>query len=115
MSEVREIAVNEAARRIDDYLAIDVREEDEYHGPLGHLPGAVLHPLASIPEALEAIDRGRRLLLVCRSGRRSHEACARLQAAGFRDVVNLAGGMLAWNEARLPVAGGAGEDAGGDG
>ena len=57
MSDVREIDVAAAARAIDDYLAVDVREPSEFEGPLGHVEGAVLHPMGEIPEALAGIDR----------------------------------------------------------
>ena len=52
------------------------------------------------------------LLLVCRSGKRSLDACQRLSAVGVTDVTNLAGGMLAWNEAGFPVAPGGAADGG---
>jgi rhodanese-related sulfurtransferase len=49
---------------------------------------------------LDELDRGRRVVLVCRSGGRSTTAAELLTAAGFADVVNLAGGMLAYRDQR---------------
>ena len=60
--------------------------------------------IADVAERAESL-RGRSLLLVCRSGRRSAQACEALIALGVEDVTNLAGGMIAWNDAGLPVEG----------
>jgi len=83
---------------------VDVREPDEYRGELGHIPGAQLVPLATIPEAAAAWDRETPLVVICRSGGRSSRAAQALVAAGFRKVMNLSGGMLAYTAAGLPVA-----------
>ena len=72
---------------------IDVREIDEYQ--VGHVPGAVLIPLASVPSALDQFPADRRVYVICRSGARSHRACEFLLDNEF-DVVNVAGGTLAW-------------------
>jgi rhodanese-related sulfurtransferase len=94
----------EAARSLDAWRVVDVRELEEFHGDLGHLPGATLLPLAKLGEAA-AWPRSEPLLLVCRSGRRSREACQRLAAAGFTAVSNLSGGVVAWAERGLPLCG----------
>lgn len=83
---------------------VDVRDPDEFTGPLGHVPCAELVPLRSIGAAATSWNRDEAVVLVCRSGRRSGQAANALTASGFRRVVNMVGGMLAWNEARLPVA-----------
>ncbi len=79
---------------------IDVREPDEYTGPLGHLPGAELIPLGTLEVAATAWPREAPLLLICRSGGRSARAAQRLAHAGFKHLFNLAGGMLAVREPR---------------
>jgi glyoxylase-like metal-dependent hydrolase (beta-lactamase superfamily II)/rhodanese-related sulfurtransferase len=91
-----------SARR-DRVALIDVREPAEFTGELGHVPGATLVPLASLPDAAAAWDPQRDIVLVCRSGGRSARAAMDLAKRGFRHLYNLRGGMLAWNEARLPV------------
>ena len=83
---------------------IDVREPDEFTGDLGHIPGAELVPLATIGQAAASWDRDKPMILVCRSGGRSGRAASALVAAGFRRVMNLTGGMLAYTAAGLPVA-----------
>lgn len=85
----------EALQAAHDYTIIDVREADEFDGPLGHLEGAHLVPLALVPSEMSRWDKGHALLLVCRSGARSAQACKVLLDAGFRDVSNLDGGMNA--------------------
>lgn len=83
---------------------VDVREPYEFNDELGHIAGAELVPLSSIGAHSRTWDREAELIVVCRSGGRSARAAEMLAAAGFRRVMNLAGGMLAYNAARLPVA-----------
>jgi glyoxylase-like metal-dependent hydrolase (beta-lactamase superfamily II)/rhodanese-related sulfurtransferase len=86
-------------------LALDVREPEEFVGELGHLAGSLLVPLDALehrlPKLAGYVDR--EIVVVCRAGARSASAGAILQRAGFRRVLNLAGGMLAWHSAGLPV------------
>lgn len=72
---------------------IDVREPHEVAE--GTIPGSVNIPLGQLHERLHLLDTERRVALLCRSGGRSASAAQLLTAAGFADVVNLAGGMLA--------------------
>jgi rhodanese-related sulfurtransferase len=88
--------VNDYASVVDDTTQfIDVREPDEV--ALGTIAGAVNIPLAQVPARLDELDRERRVVLLCRSGNRSGQAAEFLNGAGFPDVVNLAGGMLAFD------------------
>jgi rhodanese-related sulfurtransferase len=82
---------------------IDVREPDEFHGALGHIPGAELVPLAKVATSAASWDRTAPVVLVCRSGGRSSRAARALLGVGFEHVLNLSGGMLAYNAAGLPV------------
>ena len=85
---------------------IDVREPDEFDGPLGHVPGARLMPLGSLLERSASLDRTRPLVIACRSGARSAHATVMLARAGFEKVANLSGGMLRWRTQGLAVEGG---------
>ena len=87
----------------DHVRLIDVREPHEYVGELGHIAGAALVPLATVAAAATAWDRDADIILICRSGARSGRAAEALVTAGFRRVMNMAGGMLAYNAAQLPV------------
>jgi glyoxylase-like metal-dependent hydrolase (beta-lactamase superfamily II)/rhodanese-related sulfurtransferase len=85
-------------------LVIDVREPDEFVGPLGHIDGAELVPLRELAGALGAIPRDKPIVTVCRSGGRSAQAFVLLKRAGVERVANLGGGMLRWHENGLPVS-----------
>ena len=80
-----------------------MREPQEFTGDLGHVPGARLVPMTKLADASLEWDRDAEIVLVCRSGGRSARAATELAKRGFRHLFNLRGGMLAWNEARLPV------------
>lgn len=81
---------------------IDVREPDEFTGPLGHLPGAELVPLGTLESAAASWPREQPLLLICRSGGRSAKAAQALARGGFQHLYNLVGGMLAVREPPAP-------------
>ena len=80
---------------------VDVRELDEWVE--GHAPGAALIPLGELEARRGELDTARPVVTVCRSGRRSLTAAEILLEAGFRDARSLAGGMVAWRDAGLPV------------
>jgi SulP family sulfate permease len=83
-------------------LLVDVREPREYQA--GHIPKSQLLPLRLIPSQGQTLPVDRRLVLVCRTGRRSRLAAHILQDMGYTQVCNLQGGMLAWEAAGYPVA-----------
>lgn len=82
---------------------IDVREPDEWRGPLGRVAGSELSPLGGLASAAVAWDRDAPVILICRSGGRSGRAAKTLISMGFTKVVSMAGGMLAWEAAGLPA------------
>ncbi len=93
-----------ALREIAGAVAlIDVREPHEFSGELGHVAGSRLVPLATVLDAARDWPRDQELVIICRSGNRSGRAAQALTGAGFTRVFNLAGGMLAWNAAGLPI------------
>jgi glyoxylase-like metal-dependent hydrolase (beta-lactamase superfamily II)/rhodanese-related sulfurtransferase len=75
---------------------LDVREVSELTGDLGRIPDSVHISLGELRGRLADVPRERPVVCVCRSGRRSAQASAILEAAGLRDVANLAGGMIRW-------------------
>lgn len=102
MSAVPEISIEAARERLDSFRIVDVREANEFEGPLGHIAGATLVPLGTLEQAAGSLPKDRPLLAVCRSGRRSETACEILAAHGL-EATNLIGGMIAWNRAGLPI------------
>jgi len=87
----------------DDALVLDVREDKEYAA--GHIPKARHIPLGQLAGRLHELDKfkSKPVLVACRSGQRSARACGMLKKAGFETVYNLAGGIMAWQRANLPV------------
>ncbi|HEU5144786.1 MAG TPA: rhodanese-like domain-containing protein [Dermatophilaceae bacterium] len=86
----------------DDAVMVDVREPHEFAA--GHAPGAILIPLGDLPHRLDDLPDtdDSPVAITCRSGNRSGRAVAWLTQQGF-DVVNMDGGMLAWQAAGKPV------------
>lgn len=103
MAGYRDITPAAAFAARETTRLVDVREPDEYTGELGHIPGSVLVPLSTVVERSKSWDQNAEIILVCRSGGRSGRAAEALVRAGFRRVMNMAGGMLAYNAAHLPV------------
>ncbi len=85
---------------------LDVREHDEFDGPLGRIRGSTGIPLGELPARVGELARDRPIVTVCRSGARSAQAAVLLGKAGFANVANLAGGMLRWRSEGHRVEGG---------
>jgi rhodanese-related sulfurtransferase len=79
---------------------IDVRQPDEYEA--GRIAGGRLIELSELPGQVESIDRRRPVVFYCRTGARSEMATTALQQAGF-DAHNMAGGIVGWHAAGLPL------------
>ena len=106
---VWEIEPEALQERLASVQLVDVREATEWSatGPdaLGRLPGALSLPLATLPARHAELDRARPVVTVCRSGARSAQASLLLARAGFKQVANLAGGLLRWRQQGLAVVG----------
>ncbi len=85
---------------------LDVREPDEFAGPLGRIREAMLIPLGDLSRRMGELRRDRPVVAVCRAGGRSAQATTILQQAGFDRIANLSGGMLRWRAEGHPVEGG---------
>ena len=85
---------------------LDVREADEFDGPLGRIAGATLIPLGDLANRSGELDQEKPVVAVCRAGGRSAQATVILRRAGFTDIANLAGGMLRWRAQHCAVEGG---------
>lgn len=94
----------ELARRLEaapDLLVLDVREPSEWDE--GHIRGARHIPMRQIGERASELPRDRPIAVVCRGGPRSSLVASLLLARGFRDLLNVWGGMGGWLEAGYPV------------
>jgi molybdopterin/thiamine biosynthesis adenylyltransferase/rhodanese-related sulfurtransferase len=81
--------------RGDDLYILDVREPHEYQ--ICNLGGHLI-PLGDLPKRVSELDSSREIIAHCRTGKRSAEATEFLRKAGFRKVLNLKGGILAWSD-----------------
>ncbi len=79
--------------RGDDIFVLDVREPHEYQ--ICNLNGKLI-PLGELPRRVNELDSSREMVVHCRSGKRSADAIQFLQKAGFKKLLNLKGGVLAW-------------------
>lgn len=104
LSGVKQIGPQEAVLLFnhDDALVLDVREQSEWAD--GHISRAKHIPLGQLKSKLAELEKykGKPIVAVCRSGNRSGSACGILKKAGFENLHNLAGGMMAWEQAGLP-------------
>lgn len=91
-NEVRTIIKEKST---EDYCLLDVRQPGEY--AQGHLPGAKMIPLGELQARLPEMVSQRFTVVYCRSGNRSRSAVGILNGAGFDDVYNMEGGILAYN------------------
>jgi rhodanese-related sulfurtransferase len=88
----------------EDALVLDVRDPGEYG--TGHILGAKNVPLSRIDTAGSEIAAKRKekpVIVYCDDGNRSAKAAAALRSQGFSRVVNLSGGLGAWQQAGLPL------------
>lgn len=102
-SGFRNIDFKQAMEMIDSPeppVIVDVRTPGEYNNELGHIHGSLLIPMQETEDSMGVYEgfRGKRIILVCRTGRRSGIVAGELVKRGFKDVYNLSGGMTGWNE-----------------
>lgn len=104
ISGTNEVGPGEATRMLnhDNAVIVDMREDKDYRE--GHIVNAV-HTPASNSDAVQKLEkfRERPVIVYCRSGHTSAGFCSKLRKQGFTSVYNLAGGVLAWQKAGLPL------------
>lgn len=95
-AEFTTISVQEAKVMIDsgDVFILDVRTQEEYDA--GHIRGSTLIPVQVIETRLNEIPKDRKILVYCRSGRRSSDASNILVNNGFKEIYNMNGGINDW-------------------
>ncbi|WP_348263143.1 molybdopterin-synthase adenylyltransferase MoeB [Telmatobacter sp. DSM 110680] len=95
---VPQLSVKDLKQRIDageDVFILDVREPYEYQ--IAQIGGKLI-PQNDVPQRLAEIPRDREIVVQCRSGARSQKIAEFLKQSGYQQVVNLAGGILAWSD-----------------
>ena len=110
---ITECSVKDVERCLDsETLLLDIREPQEY--TRGHIPGAILVPRGmlefEIHKIVEAAATDRtvpadeqKIVLYCGTGGRSALAAQSMESMGFRQVRSMAGGLVAWAAAGLPL------------
>ena len=103
---IKEIEVLELKSKLDSgekINFIDCRELAEWSE--GHIEGATLIPLSEFQQKYESVltDKDAKIVVQCRSGKRSMDACMFLLSKGYSDLNNLEGGILAWTQAGFPI------------
>ncbi|MES9856939.1 MAG: rhodanese-like domain-containing protein [Sedimenticola sp.] len=88
----------------EDAVVVDVRPINDFSQ--GHIIGALNIPLGSLKNQLGQLGKKKQkpVIVSCRSGSQSATACKQLSSAGFENVYNLKGGMMAWSSAGLPIS-----------
>ena len=99
VDEIKTLAPGEVKAVLDkdkkgNFLLLDVRQPEEYEA--GHIAGAMLIPLGELEARQEELERDKKIITYCRSGRRSMAAAIALCGLGFEGVHNLEGGILNW-------------------
>jgi sulfur-carrier protein adenylyltransferase/sulfurtransferase len=95
---IPQLSVKDLKQRIDageDVFILDVREPYEYQ--IAQIGGKLI-PQNDVPQRLAEIPRDREIVVQCRSGARSQRIAELLKQSGYTQVVNLAGGILAWSD-----------------
>ena len=97
------VSTSEATHLInrEDALVLDVRDPGEYGA--GHILGAKNVPLSRLGDGDIAKRKERPVIVYCDGSERSPKAVSALRKQGFTRVVNLSGGLKAWQQAGLPV------------
>lgn len=98
MLQLKSITAPELKERLandNDIVLLDVREPDEHAEK--NISNSLLIPLGQIPARITELEpyKNREIIVYCRSGNRSGQACSYLSQYGY-NVVNLSGGMLKW-------------------
>lgn len=102
--QLKELEVSGVRSRLEggfDGVLLDVRERDEH--AWAHLEGARLAPLSEFMNHVDELPRDVPYLVYCKVGQRSAHAGQVLLEAGFQDVTNVSGGILAWLQEGYPV------------
>lgn len=102
------VDANRATRLINDGAAVlDVRTDKEFRD--ARLFDAVNIPVSQLKSQIEKLpfDKDQPVVVYCQTGSRSARAAAQLAKAGYQQVYNLAGGIMAWQNAGMPVEKGA--------
>ena len=101
-----DVAEWEKLRKDPAVVVLDVRTAEEYAE--GHMPGAINLDIrgGKFAETLAGLDKSKTYLVHCAVGGRSAKACGQMDGLKFEKVLNLSGGITAWEAAgNRPIKG----------
>jgi rhodanese-related sulfurtransferase len=103
---IKECTVRELKAKLDskeNMQFIDCREKQEWQE--AHIVGATLLPLSELEAKFESIlkDKNTPIVIHCRSGKRSMNACMFLLSKGYTNLTNVEGGIMSWTTEGFPV------------
>lgn len=101
---VPEVRAQWVREHLGAFRVVDVREQDEFVGPLGHVENSELIPLGTVGASARSWSRDEKIVIVCRSGGRSGRAALELEAMDFTHVASMRGGMILWSEISQTVS-----------
>ena len=78
----------------ENFILLDVRTDREYF--LSSIEGSLHMPMNTIAEGYTSLDKDKEIIVQCKSGVRSEKVCEFLLNNGFKNVKNLAGGIVEW-------------------
>lgn len=87
----------------ENAIILDVREDNEYRE--GHIINSLHIPVGYLGDRLKELEKYKEqpIIVGCRSGQRSSQACSILKKNGFDKVYNLSGGIMGWKNDNLPL------------
>jgi rhodanese-related sulfurtransferase len=101
VNEIDSESLSQRLADAHDVLLVDIRTPAEI--AQGLIPDAWQLPMHLIPLRMNEIPKDRDVVIYCRSGARSYQACAYLMQQGYNRVLNLRGGIIAWARHGLPI------------
>lgn len=101
VNEIDSESLSQRLAAAEAVLLVDIRTPAEI--AQGLIPEALQVPMHLIPMRLNDIPKDRDVVIYCRSGARSYQACAYLMQQGYHRVLNLRGGIIAWARHGLPI------------
>jgi rhodanese-related sulfurtransferase len=96
---IKTINVEELKKKLEngeELLLVDCREQEEWND--GHISKAILLPLSEFQDRFKELNQDATIIMQCRSGKRSLNACQILLENDYEDMTNLEGGIMAWIE-----------------
>lgn len=95
INELNSVQLKELMDKGEEFTLVDCREADEV--AQASIEGAIHIPLSNFAEGASVLnDKNKKIIIYCRSGRRSMNACQHLESQGYTDLTNVEDGILGW-------------------